>query len=271
MAKPLLIITGIPRSGTTLTADLIDRLEDTVCLNEPPHYYQRVADSKSKEDFISQTFEELRAQWRQISEGGTVLDRREADGHVPQNYFEESGQVRDMGLRPVGIGTQINDLLLAVKHNEIFTAVLKELCDSDEADIIAIIRHPIPTLLSWQSKEIPLKYGRLSRGYKYWDDALAIEKAGGLIVDIQCKMYELYCARYWSLRDRLTILKYEDIVADPAVLERATGRKLTGEQQLSSHNRKFADKYGAQRVEQLKTFLVKHLNVANEFYPSLDL
>jgi len=271
MAKPLLIVTGIPRSGTTLTADLIDRLQDTVCLNEPPHYYQRVADSKTKEDFITDTLRELEQQWSTLAEGGTVLDRREADGHVPQNYFEESGKVRDMSMLPVGTGKKINDLLLAVKHNEIFTAVLKELCDIEKAKVIAIIRHPVPTLLSWQSKEIPLRYGRLSRGYKFWDDALAIEAAGGLIVDIQAKMFELYCARYWSLRDKLTILKYEDIVADPSVLEEATGRKLTGEQKLASHNRKHADRFGDARVEQLKSFLKKHFKVAYEFYPNLDV
>src|SRR5690349_17297029 len=131
MSKPFLIVTGIPRSGTTMTADLIDRLQDTVCLNEPPHYYQRVADARDKADFIKLTMDELTQQRETLLSGGAVLDRREPDGSVPQNYFEETGRVRDMAMRPVARQLIDEDLLLAVKHNEIFTAVLPELCELD--------------------------------------------------------------------------------------------------------------------------------------------
>lgn len=254
-----------------MTADLIDRLQDTVCLNEPPHYYQRVMDARDKADFIKLTMDELTQQRETLLQGGAVLDRREPDGSVPQNYFEETGRVRDMAMRPVARQHIDEDLLLAVKHNEIFTAVLPELCELDNVKVVAIIRHPVPTILSWQSKDIPLRHGRLSRGYRFWDEALAIEAEGGLIVDIQAKIFELYCARYASLSDKLTILKYEDIIANPSVLEEATGKKLTGEQQLSSHNRKHADRYGQARVDQLKVFLKKHFQVASEFYPDLDV
>ena len=40
MQKPYLLITGIPRSGTTLAASLVDQLEDTLCLSEPSRYYE---------------------------------------------------------------------------------------------------------------------------------------------------------------------------------------------------------------------------------------
>jgi hypothetical protein len=53
-----------------------------------------------------------------------------------------------------------------VKHNEPLTAVLPELCELEGVQVAAIIRHPIPTILSWQSRDIPLSKGNLP-GYRH--------------------------------------------------------------------------------------------------------
>src|SRR2546430_1523220 len=102
MSKPLLIVTGIPPPGTTLTPDLIDKMENTICLNEPPDYYPWVAQAKDKTAFIDHFIGDLKKKRVVLEGGGTIPDRREPDLSVPQNYFDESGKVRDMAMRPVG-------------------------------------------------------------------------------------------------------------------------------------------------------------------------
>ena len=270
MSKPFLIMTGIPRSGTTLTAALVDRLEDTLCLNEPPRYYPWVEGAEDKADFLRMFTADLQNMYKVLESGGKVSDRREKDGTMPENYFDENGQRRQFGFRSVGRPDRKRDLLLCVKHNEVFTAVLPELAEREDVQIIAIVRNPIPTMLSWQAREIPLKYGHLTVGYRFWPEAKAIEEAGGLIIDIQAKMFELYCARYWSMRDRITVIRYEDLMANPGVLEEATGRKIQGEVNIRSQNKKLSDRYGDARVSKMKELIQKHFSAVYNYYPSLD-
>ena len=92
-----------------------------------------------------------------------MLDVRESDGGVPTNYFNDRGKRRKLDRVPVGKPSAGTRLLLAVKHNEPLTAVLPELCELEGVQVAAIVRHPIPTILSWQSRDIPFSKGNLSR------------------------------------------------------------------------------------------------------------
>ena len=96
MQKPYLVITGIPRSGTTLAASLLDRLQDTVCMNEPPEYYDWATKCGSKEEFIANFVSDLENRRSSLEKQGTVLDCREEDGSVPTNYFNAAGRRRKL-------------------------------------------------------------------------------------------------------------------------------------------------------------------------------
>jgi hypothetical protein len=158
-----------------------------------------------------------------------------------------------------------------VKHNEPLTAVLPELCELEGVQVAAIVRHPIPTILSWQSRDIPLSKGNLSPGYRFWDEAMAIRGAEGPAVHIQAKIFELYCSRYWAYRDRIEIIQYEEIVSNPRILERLTGRKFASEITLDTQNRKLSSRSKDEHVMGLKRVLNTCFSKAYHFYPDLDV
>jgi hypothetical protein len=87
---------------------------------------------------------------------------------------------------------------------------------------------------------------------------------------MQAKIFELYCTRYWENRHRIEVIKYEDVVENPKLLERLTGRKLLGDYQLSTHNRKRSTLAGDESLSKLKGIMAKHFRNAYHFYPNLD-
>jgi hypothetical protein len=271
MQKPYLLITGIPRSGTTLAASLVDQLEDTLCLNEPSRYYEWANHCRTRTEFVAKLVADLEEMRTSLQRGGTVLDVRESDRAVPTNYFNDRGKRRKLDCVPVGRPGAGARLLLAVKHNEPLTAVLPELCELENVQVAAIVRHPIPTILSWQSRDIPLSKGNLSPGYRFWDEATAIRAAGGPAVHIQARIFELYCSRYWEYRDHIQIIKYEEIVSSPGVLERLTGRKLIGQFALDTQNRKLSSRSRDEHITGLKRVLKTYFSNAYRFYPDLDV
>jgi hypothetical protein len=270
MQRPYLLITGIPRSGTTLASSLVDRLEDTVCLNEPTRYYEWATHCRSRTEFVEKLVADLEEMRRSLQNGGSVLDTRENDGTVPTNYFNGQGERRTLGMIPVnrpGVGAK---LLLAVKHNEPLTAVLPELCALGCVQVGAIVRHPIPTILSWQSREIAISKGNLSAGYRFWDEATAIRASGGPVVHMQVRIFELYCSRYWEHRDHIKILKYEEIVSNPVVLEQLANRKLLDSSALTTQNHKLSSRVDNDHVAELKQVMRANFRNSYRFYPDLD-
>jgi len=265
-----LLITGIPRSGTTLTSAWVDLLQNTVCLNEPPRHYAWVFTAKDRHEYVQKCSDDLRDTREALVAGNPVRDRREAGGAVPTNYFSDSGR-RQLSYSLVQRPSAGSDLLLAIKHNEPFTAVLPELTELAGTRVIAVVRHPIPTLLSWRSRPIPLSKGNLSAGYRFWPEALAARNESGSIDELQVRIYEQYCKRYWENRDRIVILRYESLIEDTHLIERLTGRNYTTrdyEAPRTVANRARPEQQS--ELASLKAFMAEHFDYAYRFYPDLD-
>lgn len=266
---PILAVTGIPRSGTTLTASLLDRLDRVLCLNEPPRYYEWVSTSRDRAQFLEWCYRDIRKVRVILRAGGTVYDRREDDGSIPTNYFDDNGR-RRFRFHPVTRPGCGRNLIVAVKFNEVFTSVLPDLCAMEGVGVIAVVRHPIPTMLSWQTRQIPLSSGTLSQGYRFWPEASAVREQESNVWEFQAKMYEMYCSRYLECAARLQVLKYEDLILEPALLERITGRRYLGSITLSTENKKHSDRCSSGTVSELQRVMFKCFKNAYRFYPDLD-
>jgi hypothetical protein len=263
------LITGIPRSGTTLVAALVDGLRDAICVSEPPRYYEWAARSASVGDFVQSTLDDLADLRRSLKSGRTVADRRNPDGSLPTDYFgpDAAGAIvrRTLPVAPVARRGLSPDFCLAVKHNEPFTSALPALVATG-LRVIAVVRHPIPTLLSWQRVPIPLRAGRLSDGYHFWPEASEIVSAAADVLETQARIYDLYCERYLALRDQLTIVKYEQLVADPLLVGRLLGREPLFWPEV-------ADRAHPRRPDQvaaIRETLHRFARATLELYPELD-
>jgi len=148
-----ILITGTPRSGTTLTCYLLNKLPDTVALHEPMKV-KKFAELGSYEE-ISQTIECFCDEQRE-----SILIRKRAisknvNGIVPDNPVGTSRS--HAGLRQniafkgeIVIDKTVSpDFMLVVKHNFAFTAVLDGLVK--DFPVYAIVRNPLATLASWNS------------------------------------------------------------------------------------------------------------------------
>jgi len=219
---PDLIITGVPRSGTTLAAAIIDQTPNCLCLSEPDNHVDLMNGAASPEDFVSRLCREFETVRRTILSGGSVLDRRRAAGAPVTDYFSDplSDGRRELAVTTRGIHRSrlSPDFVLGVKHNALYTAVLPEIVQSGRFRVIAIIRDPVSVLMSWQMLDLPISRGRLPAGERFWPELAALGRADLDLTDKQIRICDLLLYRYGQLADRIAVIPYEVFTADPAQL-----------------------------------------------------
>lgn len=215
-----IIVTGIPRSGTTLVASLIDAMPDAVCLNEPAWHASDKA--LTAEDFTKWLVGEFAALRRKLRSGEAIPDRRAADGSAVTNYYHrnaEAGAITDtfriVPFTRLGLSESFT---LAVKHNAIYSSILPELIASKQFTIIAIVRHPLQVLHSWRSLHLPVSRGQLPAAMAYWPEVAQLVRSDIELLQKQVLIYDAFCKRYWEYRKDIHLIKYEELIADSSKL-----------------------------------------------------
>lgn len=175
-----MIITGIPRSGTTLTCHLLNKLPDTIALHEP---MKLVAKDEFCEDYdlLRQRVDQFFAQTRQsLLTDGTAVTKHQA-GQIPANSRGAYGIFFNhlpnwlLGRRILGRTVTRPSLVhkstvtfhkplsasfsLYIKHNGGFVTMLSSL--TPHYRCYAIVRNPLAVLASWNSLKINLYDGHM--------------------------------------------------------------------------------------------------------------
>jgi Sulfotransferase domain len=166
MAQDDVLITGTPRSGTTLTCHLLNKVRDTVALHEPMRVKEFAAlESHAEIPDAIQAF--CDAQRRSLHERGRTISKN-VDGAVPDNpHGSEKGEG---GLRKsraskseIAIDKPLSDdFTLVIKHNAAFTAVLGELVKRFR--VYAVLRNPLAVMTSWNSIDFNAQRGHVPAG-----------------------------------------------------------------------------------------------------------
>ena len=228
------LLTGLPRSGTTISCELLNKLPDTVALDEPmprrqlmgfppPSLLERVAHrlgshrspavsrgaaARNIGEFLASTRRSLLEEGVATSKhvdgqvfGGKVADSTTSDGLRQRLAAKGSIQIAKK-LEP--------DFTLVVKHNASFTALLDELVDHR---VYAIVRNPLATLLSWQSVPFPIRDGHVPYG-----ENLDPTLAAGLAalddpVERQLHVLGWFFGRFDTLLPKEAVVRYEDVVS----------------------------------------------------------
>lgn len=232
-----LALTGIPRGGTTLACRLLGLCEDTVALFEPMAVGQLPqADRDGALDRIAGFFRDARAQL--LHDGSAPSKQR--DGVVPDNPF---GARDDNGQRQLQVSVgrlqlpalPAPDFTLVVKHNAAFAALLPQL--AQRFDTLAIVRHPLAVLASWNSVALPVRDGHVPAGERL-DPALAQQLAATPDRSArQLRVLDWFFARFADGLPRDRVLRYEDIVASQGELLRdRAGLRGTSDVALAERN-----------------------------------
>ena len=127
---PNVILTGIPRSGTTLVCHLINTLPDSIALHEPMRVHELVVgDHLAATDIVARFFAQTRAS---LLADGTApskhVGRRIPDRHVSDHPSEDGLRRDDSSYGTVSFTKALTpDFLLVLKHPSAFTALLEML------------------------------------------------------------------------------------------------------------------------------------------------
>jgi hypothetical protein len=209
------LITGTPRSGTTLLCSLLNKLPNTVALHEPMNVWEfpKCPDADAIADVIERFCTETR---KSLLEKGVAVSKH-VGGLIPDNVAAD--QVNRSGTRlrhtehgPVRIEKPLsNDFALAIKHPVAFTALLGTL--SKRFECVAIVRNPLSMLASWNSLAwLNVKNGHAPIGEKL-DAQLQQDLADQPdVFERQIHILEWFYRRFREFLPERAIVKYETLI-----------------------------------------------------------
>jgi hypothetical protein len=222
-ANPCVLLTGLPRSGTTLACELLNDLPDVRALAEPPilpRLPRRPASGSG--DFA---FEDLRRaivefaaeQRRSILERGVAITKH-VGGRVTGTIVEDDRSGEDprrslVERSEIPISRPEDpDFTLVVKHPIVFTVQLRGLHEC--FPLFALVRNPLAVLGSWES----MPWWHLREGSLRVPPEMAPQITARLasiedVLDRQLEMLGWFFEQYASVLPRERVIRYEDVIS----------------------------------------------------------
>lgn len=209
-----IMLVGLPRSGTTLTCHLINKIPDFVALHEPLKPIDFMHDSPAEMcERIMLFCEEQR---KSLLENGTAASRT-IGGKVPDNHIR--GVNDETGKRANKIDGQVlevdknlsDEFKLVVKHNAFFAAILDKLAGSFKC--FAVVRNPVSVLLSWNSVDMAVSQGYAPAAERF--DKKLEQQLRGVDDKFERQIYLLtwYYNQIYQNLSSSNVVFYEDIIS----------------------------------------------------------
>lgn len=265
-----IILTGIPRSGTTLTCSLLNKVANTLALVEPLDMlrFNACSNSAQRYDFLMQYFLQLRndiASKNKIS----LLDI-DGDG---TNTFQYGGdgarktQIKGHSQQQITKELDHNFTLL-IKHPNVFTALLGEL--KLQWDCYALVRNPLSVLASWESLAHPLSAGHAPMAELHDAELQQCLAQTSDKITRQLILVDWYFRIYLRELKPQQILRYEDIVASGGAVLSSILPNTHLNEPLQSYNRRsvYNKSYMANMAEML---LAEKKSAWRNFYREQDI
>lgn len=210
-----IVLTGVPRSGTTLTCHLLNKLPNTVALHEPMTV--RLFADLPNHGAICDQIDNFMNQVRHLAlTKGTVISKH-INGQIPDNPI--SATSTETGLRPplathgeISIAKKLDENFdLVIKHPGAFSAVVEGLVD--RFPCYAIVRNPLSILASWNSIAMAHRTGHAPAAERL-DQKLA-EKLATIEDNTDRQIYLLswFFDKFLQVLPDTSIIRYENIIA----------------------------------------------------------
>lgn len=209
------ILTGIPRSGTTLTCHLLNKLPDTVALHEPLVPLDLIG--YPKPNLISFVVDYFKEQRKQILETATAVSKS-FGGQVPDNPVSgvdslTGKRIRVLDGRLIHIDKSLSkEFYLAIKQPAFFTAILPDLVASEALNCFAVIRNPLSVLLSWNTVEMPVARGRVPAAEAFDSNLKNHLDSINDVHDRQVFLLDWFFRQYLNYLPTKNTLRYEETI-----------------------------------------------------------
>ena len=253
----LVLLTGLPRSGSTLCCKLLNQYQDTLALVEPIpiSYWEGI----TKIDEVIGKIQQFSSFAFEDAYQGYAISKIK-DGQLADNIIEDkrsgSGELRRVQteLGRVPLGTPLTDSgRLIIKHNAFFAALLPEL--AKHFDVYALVRNPLSVLASWQTVDLPVNRGRLPAGEKLSRVLSAQLNKEPSNLERQVAIIDWFFKQYATL-PKEKIIFYEQLMSgDLSSLERISGKVLAeagrekSKNQYTSYDKDMMVKLGEKLVQ----------------------
>lgn len=265
------LLSGIPRSGTSLCCRLVGDLPDSVALSEPIRRdLFSGADTRTGaclriEGFARRIRERILVQGTAPS----VLRGGQLDDNMVAAEFSEAGlRMGQVGRGEIEVQKALSDgFLLLMKHNALFAALLPKLTHSFEC--LATVRNPLAVLASWQTVDLPVHDGRIPAGERFDAELHATLVAEPEPLRRQVIVLNWFCSQYVSNLERNRVIRYEDVVSsDGAVLFQRMGRAAASSISLENRNTNLL--YRGTEPAVLLDALIESGGAWSEFYDAAE-
>ncbi len=235
------LLTGIPRSGTTLTCSLLNRLPDALALIEPMDM-QALIDARSDAERVETIARYLESVRQDVLTHGLAPHKLLAGTDTNTFSTTASGKRAStiLGQQQVHLERRLPDsFTLVVKHPNAFAALLPALSGSFRC--FALVRNPLAVLASWSTLDHPLSRGHAPMAEQFDPHLAERLRAEEDPLARQLELLDWYFERFLTHLPADRLLRYEDLIAsEGAALEviSASAARLpeASELNLQSHN-----------------------------------
>jgi hypothetical protein len=208
------LLTGLPRSGTTLTCHLLNKLPNTVALHEPLVVGElgRMATDSERMQGLNQRISDIR---RELL-GRRRLVTKHIGGRIPDNTFS-SDVSQEGGRKSIAVRGEVHfekplddRFQLVIKHPSFFSAILPLI--RDVYPCFAVIRNPLSVLGSWNSVDMAIQRGHIPTAERVDTTLRRALASHDDVFDRQFLILEWFLGRFLQYLPPANILRYEDTV-----------------------------------------------------------
>ncbi|TDR23774.1 hypothetical protein [Marinicella litoralis] len=264
------LLTGIPRSGSTLALKLIADNQQVVGLDEPGWLKEirQQADVGLIADSLLQKMADLRAQ---VKMGEPVsMNFGQGTDSLTDNHFArtEQGIIKTKQSQKVKLAASTCDKIWIVKSNVFFTALLNQLLKSKHFQLLVTVRDPIAVIKSWRSLDFSLSKGRSMIAEKFDPSSVVGHENEGVLVK-QVLLLDWMFKKYYENINDISVFKYEDLVENPSIIgEQLNIRSVNKDMSLASRNNNAF--YDHSESKEIETCIRKYGRYYQYFYPKLE-
>ena len=273
MNAPDIVLTGIPRGGTTLACHLLGEAPDTLALFEPMPVESLPVNHHEALLEVARYFHAVRQ--RALNEGRVPSKHR--DGRVPDNPFGERDDAA--GVRPwlahlgeIEVDKPISaQFRLVIKHNSAFVAMLPAL--ATRFPVIGVVRNPLAVLASWRSVDLSVSHGRLPAG-EHLDPQLAADLAAQPdLLRRQVLLVDWFFARLQQWVAPAHLVRYEETITSSgeSLLQAAGIASGDARTRTALRSQNTNRQYDAGEVQMLVTALRTHARACWQTYSIEDV
>ena len=190
------ILTGIPRSGTTLLCNLLNHIQNVVCLNEIPEFYdvKRLSVTFSTFSYIVRNIKKIPIRMK----GGEEITDTQTEGHE----IEIIPIIVDSD-KPIYIGSKIN-----YPYLDNIDQIIKY-----GYPIIAMVRNPVFTIASWNQHEKNINEAHvMPEDFEGWPRYSKIEFKSDDKYGRQAELWNYMARIILDKIDRTNIICYENFI-----------------------------------------------------------